>query len=68
MVRMVNEIPRRPAAFDRDLINDALADLDAGWISSSMEARFGLAIMRHHDLIENPAESRERPGIVLIDE
>src|SRR5438477_11012405 len=58
MVRMVNEIRADLVLLTGDLINDALADLDAGLeLTRALEARFGVAIIEgNHDLIENPAE------------
>lgn len=62
MVRMVNEMRADLVLLTGDLINDALADLDAGLeLARALEARFGLAIIEgNHDLIENPAEFERR--------
>jgi uncharacterized protein len=62
MVRMVNEMRADLVLLTGDLINDALADLDAGLeLTRALEARFGLAIIEgNHDLIENPAEFERR--------
>jgi predicted MPP superfamily phosphohydrolase len=62
MVRMVNEMRADLVLLTGDLINDALADLDAGLeLTRALESRFGLAIIEgNHDLIENPAEFEKR--------
>src|SRR5437588_4341432 len=62
MVRMVNEMRADLVLLTGDLINDALADLDAGLeLTRALEARFGLAIIEgNHDLIENPTEFEAR--------
>src|SRR5205814_3751760 len=62
MVRMVNEMRADLVLLTGDLINDALADLDAGLaLARRMEARFGVAIIEgNHDLIENPREFETR--------
>jgi len=62
MVRTVNEMHVDLVLLTGDLINDALADLDAGLdLVRAMEARFGLAIIEgNHDLIENPLEFETR--------
>src|SRR5207302_4073311 len=62
MVRMVNEMRADLVLLTGDLINDALADLDAGLeLTRALEARVGLAIIEgNHDLIENPAEFERR--------
>jgi predicted MPP superfamily phosphohydrolase len=62
MVGMVNEMRADLVLLTGDLINDALADLDAGLeLTRALEARFGLAIIEgNHDLIENPAEFERR--------
>jgi len=61
-VRLVNEMRADLVLLTGDLINDALADLDAGLeLARAMEARFGLAIIEgNHDLIENPREFETR--------
>jgi hypothetical protein len=61
-VRLVNEMRADLVLLTGDLINDALADLDAGLaLARRMEARFGLAIIEgNHDLIENPREFETR--------
>lgn len=61
-VRLVNEMRADLVLLTGDLINDALADLDAGLeLARAMEARFGLAIIEgNHDLIENPPEFETR--------
>jgi len=61
-VRLVNEMRADLVLLTGDLINDALADLDAGLeLTRRMEARFGLAIIEgNHDLIENPREFETR--------
>ena len=62
MVRTVNEMRADLVLLTGDLINDALADLDAGLeLTRALESRFGLAIIEgNHDLIENPAEFERR--------
>ena len=62
MVSMVNEMRADLVLLTGDLINDALADLDAGLeLTRALEARFGLAIIEgNHDLIENPSEFERR--------
>ena len=61
-VRLVNEMRADLVLLTGDLINDTLADLDAGLeLARAMEARFGLAIIEgNHDLIENPPEFETR--------
>jgi len=61
-VRLVNEMRADLVLLTGDLINDTLADLDAGLeLARAMEARFGLAIIEgNHDLIENPREFETR--------
>src|SRR5437764_6634246 len=61
-VRLVNDLGADLVLLTGDLINDALADLDAGLaLARRMEARFGLAIIEgNHDLIENPREFETR--------
>jgi predicted MPP superfamily phosphohydrolase len=61
-VRLVNDLRADLVLLTGDLINDALADLDAGLdLARKMEARFGLAIIEgNHDLIENPSEFETR--------
>lgn len=61
-VRLVNELRADLVLLTGDLINDALADLDAGLeLTRRMEARFGVAIIEgNHDLIENPHEFETR--------
>src|SRR6516162_6829227 len=61
-VRLVNEMRADLVLLTGDLINDALADLDAGLeLARAMEARFGLAIIEgNHDLIEKPREFETR--------
>ena len=61
-VRLVNELRADLVLLTGDLINDALADLDAGLeLTRRMEARFGVAIIEgNHDLIENPREFETR--------
>src|SRR5262249_39373956 len=61
-VRLVNEMRADLVLLTGDLINDALADLDAGLeLARAMEARFGLAIIEgNHDLIEKPREFERR--------
>jgi predicted MPP superfamily phosphohydrolase len=61
-VRLVNDLHADLVLLTGDLINDALADLDAGLeLSRRMEARFGVAIIEgNHDLIENPREFESR--------
>src|SRR2546430_1410917 len=61
-VRVVNEMRADLVLLTGDLINDALADLDAGLeLARKMEARFGLAMIEgNHDLIEDPAEFETR--------
>jgi predicted MPP superfamily phosphohydrolase len=73
-VRLVNDMRADLVLLTGDLINDALADLDAGLeLARRMEARFGLAIIEgNHDLIENPRafETRVRASGIpfLLDE
>jgi predicted MPP superfamily phosphohydrolase len=59
---LVNDMRADLVLLTGDLINDALADLDAGLdLARRMEARFGLAIIEgNHDLIENPREFETR--------
>lgn len=61
-VRTVNEMRADLVLLTGDLINDALADLDAGLdLARRMEARFGVAIIEgNHDLIENPHKFETR--------
>lgn len=61
-VGLVNDLRADLVLFTGDLINDALADLDAGLeLARRMEARFGVAIIEgNHDLIENPREFETR--------
>ncbi len=61
-VRLVNGLGADLVLLTGDLINDALADLDAGLeLARKMKARFGLAIIEgNHDLIENPREFETR--------
>ena len=61
-VRLVNEMNADLVLLTGDLINDALADLDAGLdLARRMEARFGLAIIEgNHDLIESPGQFETR--------
>lgn len=61
-VRLVNDLRADLVLLTGDLINDALADLDAGLeLARKMEARFGVAIIEgNHDLIENPREFETR--------
>jgi uncharacterized protein len=62
VVRVVNEMRADLVLLTGDLINDALADLDAGLeLARRMESRFGIAIIEgNHDLIENPREFETR--------
>jgi uncharacterized protein len=61
-VRLVNEMRADLVLLTGDLINDALADLDAGLdLARRMEARLGVVIIEgNHDLIENPREFETR--------
>ena len=61
-VQVVNEMRADLVLLTGDLINDALADLDAGLeLARRMESRFGIAIIEgNHDLIENPREFERR--------
>lgn len=61
-VHLVNDLRADLVLLTGDLINDALADLDAALdLTRRMEARFGLAIIEgNHDLIENPREFESR--------
>jgi predicted MPP superfamily phosphohydrolase len=61
-VRLVNDLRADLVLLTGDLINDALADLDAGLeFTRRMEARFGVVIIEgNHDLIENPREFESR--------
>ena len=61
-VQAVNEMRADLVLLTGDLINDALADLDAGLeLARRMKSRFGIAIIEgNHDLIENPREFERR--------
>jgi uncharacterized protein len=61
-VQLVNDLRADLVLLTGDLINDALADLDAGLdLARRMQAGFGIAIIEgNHDLIENPREFEMR--------
>jgi len=61
-VQLVNDLRADLVLLTGDLINDALADLDAGLdLARRMQAGFGIAIIEgNHDLIENPREFETR--------